>query len=77
MSVKVIFFGQLVDITGVNELTVDDIHETDRLIDRMQELYPGLKDMNYTFAVDKVLMSGNTSLKQNSTVAFMPPFSGG
>ena len=77
MSVNVIFFGQLVDITGVNEITVDDIRETDILINRVQKLYPGLRDMNYAYAVDKVVVTGNTPLKENSTVAFMPPFSGG
>ena len=77
MKVKIIVFGQITDITGRNEWTVEDMEDTDQLIEYMHANYPLLSRLQYRIAVDKNFIDSNTMLNENCTVAFLPPFSGG
>ena len=76
MSLKVILFGKLADIAG-NSVSVDDVADTDSLVNRLHKDYPALADAKYLIAVDKQVIKENTSLNSNSVVALLPPFSGG
>ena len=76
MQVKIIIFGQLTDITG-HSVSLENVTDTDNLVKTMNKLYPGLADKKYLVAVDKKIISENSLLKENSTVALLPPFSGG
>jgi len=75
-TVTIKVFGQLADITGRAEwqLQADD---TDDLQTQMQTLYPALRTKNYLIAVNKTLISENTILNNEDTVALLPPFAGG
>jgi sulfur-carrier protein len=77
MQVNLIIFGRLTDITGKNVIILSGIPDTDALVKQMHETYPALALNKYVLAVDRKIISGNTALKENSTVAMMPPFSGG
>jgi len=77
MKVRLLIFGQLTDETGASELTLEDLTDTDTLRQVLFERYPSLKTKNFTTAVNNKVISGNTILTDNSTVALMPPFSGG
>lgn len=77
MQINLIIFGRLTDITGKSTLTLTDISDTNALVKQLNELYPLLANNKYVMAVDRKIVSGNTILKENSTVALMPPFSGG
>jgi len=76
MQVNIIIFGQLTDIAG-NSLSLEGIADTDQLVNKLNELYPALADKKFVVAVDKKVISGNTVLTSNNTVALLPPFSGG
>ena len=76
MSIHIILFGQLADITG-NSVFVDNIADTDSLINKLHTAYPALAETKYAIAVNKQLITSNTSLNENSVVALLPPFSGG
>ena len=77
MGIKVILFGQLADMANRGELELDDIEDTQMLQSKVHELVPALATITYRIAVDKKLVMGNTALSNNSTVALLPPFSGG
>ena len=77
MTVKIMVFGLLAEITGTGNFEVNDVRDTDNLNDILQERYPALRNMKYSVAVDKMIIDNNTKLENNSTVALMPPFSGG
>lgn len=77
MKVNIIIFGQLVDITGDNHITVTDISDTDGLIAELNRIYPGLAEASYVVAVDSKVIPGNCKLTDMSTIALLPPFSGG
>jgi molybdopterin converting factor small subunit len=76
MSIKIILFGKLADIAG-NSVSVTNVADTDRLVDALHKDYPALANTKYVIAVDKQVIKENTILNNNSTVALLPPFSGG
>jgi molybdopterin converting factor subunit 1 len=75
--IEVIFFGQLTDSTGVSSVLVEDVANTETLIDVIKSRYPSLESSKYMVAVNNTMVTENTILTPGSKVAFMPPFSGG
>jgi len=76
MSVKIILFGKLADIVG-GSVSLDNVPDTDSLVDSLNKRYPELATTKYVVAVDKQVIKENTLLNNKSTVALLPPFSGG
>ena len=76
MQINIIIFGQLCDVLG-ESLLLNDVADTDSLTASLNEKYPELVDSKYMMAVNKKLVTGNTLLTNNSTVALLPAFSGG
>ena len=76
MNIKIIFFGKLSDIAG-SSVSVNDVTDTESLINALHKNYPALANTKYLIAVDKQVIRQNTILNNNSIVALLPPFSGG
>jgi molybdopterin converting factor small subunit len=76
MTTQIIIFGQLTDITG-DSLTFDNVPDTNTLVQELHNRFPLLAKAKYVIAVDKKLVQSNTPLSSESTVALLPPFSGG
>ena len=76
MKLEVLMFGQLADIVG-NSVIINNVADTDSLIHALHKSYPALAGSKYAIAVDKQVITSNTSLNENSVVALLPPFSGG
>jgi len=76
MPINVIIFGKLTDIAG-GSLALENITDTNSLVEELLNLYPALADTKYAIAVDKKVVYENTTLTENSIVALLPPFSGG
>ena len=76
MSVKIILFGKLADIGG-SSVSVANAADTDSLVISLNERYPEFATTKYVIAVDKQVIKENTVLTNKSTVALLPPFSGG
>jgi molybdopterin synthase sulfur carrier subunit len=77
MQVNIAIFGQLTDIITKDDLVIKDINDTNALIERLNKKYPELATIKYAIAVNKNMITNNTVLNDNDTVALMPPFSGG
>ena len=77
MAVNIIIFGQLTDITGEQNLVVSDVNDTDQLVAKLNEMFPGIAGAKFVIAVNKQVISENTILNNNSIIALLPPFSGG
>ncbi|MGN6490493.1 MAG: MoaD/ThiS family protein [Agriterribacter sp.] len=73
----VMFFGQLKEIAGNSFLQVENVRDTNELRLKLQSLFPRMAEMKYAIAVNKKIVSTNTIITQESTVALLPPFSGG
>ena len=77
MTVHIMLFGQLADITGVDKITVENSLDTDSMVKSLQNTYPALAQSTFVIAVNKKIISSNTLLTDQCTVALLPPFSGG
>jgi sulfur-carrier protein len=77
MKINILFFGQLVDITGTDTILVENLKDTDSLMNSLHQTYPALSQSKYLISVDKKIIELNTLLTDNCTVALLPPFSGG
>ena len=72
-----LIFGQLKDVTGTGTCKLSDVKDTDTMIAKLTQLYPGLREKKYLLAVEKDIVHENTPLQHNYTVAMLPPYSGG
>lgn len=77
MQINIIIFGQIADITGVNNITLENVADTNQLVEQLNSSYPSLASAKYAIAVDKKVIKENTPLINNNTIALLPPFSGG
>ena len=77
MKINILFFGQLTDIAGVGSITMDGITDTEMLTNALVKIYPELNETNYVLSVNNEVVTDNTILTENCTVALLPPFSGG
>ncbi len=77
MQIRILIFGQLTDVTNNSELVLDNIKDTDSLVKELNNRYPELAYAKYILAVDKLTIASNTVLNDGSTIALLPPFSGG
>jgi len=75
MTIKI--FGQLNDIIGGNVIEVENIADTDELVEQLEGKYPSLVNSKYRVAVNRKIIELNTALQQDAEVALLPPFSGG
>lgn len=77
MQVNIKLFGQLTDIVGTDSVTMENIQDMETLEKILHTIYPALLHSTFTMAVDKKIVSSNTILTDQCTVALLPPFSGG
>ncbi len=76
MKISVIVFGQLADLITEN-LVLENIADTDSLMETLYNTYPAFRESKFMIAVNKKLITVNTLLADKSTIALLPPFSGG
>lgn len=79
MKLIVLFFGGLVDVTGVSqkELTTDTLSDVKLLNAHLQSLYPILAKHKYKIALNQKIVEDAHLLQDGDEVAFLPPFAGG
>ena len=75
--VKIRFFGQLTDLTKTEKVLIEDIHDTDMMINKIMEMYPALATATFKVALNNKLVNDNIEITENSIISFLPPFSGG
>lgn len=74
---KILFFGQLVEVVGAKELIIEGITDIHTLISSLHQRFPLLAQAKYVIAVDQEVISNNRNLQEHNIIALMPPFSGG
>jgi len=77
MSLQIICFGSITDITGSANFSMPLVKDTDTLLVSIKEKFPALADRQFIIAVNAVTIQSNTLLEAGSNIAILPPFSGG
>lgn len=77
MKIEILFFGQLTDIVGCNSMLMDNPGNIAQLKAELFSKFPAMEKTKYTIALNNKLVIKDQSIPEDSTIAFMPPFSGG
>ena len=77
MEINILAFGQIRDITGHSSMKIGGVKNTNEVGQKLIELYPALRPLKYSLAVNKRIVQENTDLNDGDTVALLPPYSGG
>jgi len=77
MSIEVLFFGQLTDITGCSSLSMENPGTLNELKKQVLVKYPGLSQSKFVIAINNKISNEDELISNYSKIAFMPPFSGG
>jgi len=81
-TLKIRLFGILREKMDSDDLIIS-IHDTSislkKLRKYLEELYPslGLTEINFVFAVNKVICNEDINVKSSDEIAIIPPISGG
>jgi len=75
--INVLTFGAITEITGSRSFVMEEIDTTEELKKSLEDKYPLLKTVQYAIAVNKEIIHQHTILESDTTVAILPPFSGG
>lgn len=81
-TLKIRLFGILREKMDNDDLIIS-IHDTSislkKLRKYLEELYPslGLNEINFVFAVNKVICNEDINVKSSDEIAIIPPISGG
>lgn len=73
----VLFFGQLAEMAGLKELSIEDTKDTAALRSLLLLRFPALAEVVFKLAVNTIIIDKDIPLQANSTIALLPPFSGG
>jgi molybdopterin synthase sulfur carrier subunit len=80
MTITLKYFGLLADITQLKEEQFAFEEETisvSALKSKIENIYNNMQNTTYTIAVNQVISSLQTTIKDQDIVAFLPPFAGG
>lgn len=77
MEINLLAFGQIAEITGKSAWKITGVKDTNSLIENLEIQFPDLVKTNYSIAVNKKIIQGNTIINTEDTIALLPPFSGG
>ena len=71
------FYGVLAEIAGTRQTHLKNHDSLEKVKDHVHRQYPEMRKHNFIYAVNNRIASGNQDIGNGSTVALMPPFSGG
>lgn len=77
MEVNVLAFGKIADLMAAREWKMQGVSSTAEIREQLEATHPGLRGMSYLIAIDKKVVTSDTTLKDGAEVALLPPFSGG
>lgn len=77
MKKEIHIFGSLVDVIGANKITLEEIQDSDVLLNVLHQKFPLLVDKKMLIAIDKKIITSKTIFHSSSEIALLPPFSGG
>ena len=78
MHLKILFFGQLTDITQTTQMDLNVFVSTAFELDVfLKKEFPDFKNHKYQIAINQKIISTDINLNEGDEIAFLPPFSGG
>ncbi len=76
-QIKVLFFGALSELTGKQMEKIELLGGLDELLEIVKQMYPDIKNVKFTAAINQEINSSKKELSDGDEVALLPPFTGG
>lgn len=78
MNIQLKYFGMLAEIAGkeTEELTAE-VRTAGDIRKWVENRYAGIKEVNFSIAIDQQLSEEATKLHEHAEVALFPPYAGG
>lgn len=76
-KVSIQFFGMHTELIGENNIVMENVNNTDELMEKLIVVYPKLANQSYILAINNTIVKSNMDIMNDCNVACMPPFSGG
>jgi len=76
-KIKIELYGVLAEIAGSNAIELINVNDINAVKKELELKYPEVKEYNYFIAVNDKIINENRILKNEDSIAVMPPFSGG
>lgn len=79
MKLNVLYFGNLLDVTGKpsEEIEATGLTDIADLNEHLHAIYPTLAMQKYKVAVNQKIVDASQSIKDGDEIALLPPFAGG
>ncbi|MFN8210821.1 MAG: MoaD/ThiS family protein [Bacteroidales bacterium] len=77
MTVTVLFFGVLTEVTGTGTKFYNDARSIEDLKLRLADDFPEIVHYSFRISVNNELTDEDISLKDGDEIALLPPFAGG
>ena len=77
MQIKVLIFGSLIDVVGMQEILLTDVTDSADLEQKLINNHPAMKEQKYAISINHEIIKRETALQENDEVAIIPPFQGG
>ncbi len=77
MTVNVLFFGALVDVTKASSMQINDIANSEEIIEMLHKKFPLLCHYKFSVALNQNFLTDAAPLNNGDELALMPPFAGG
>jgi molybdopterin converting factor small subunit len=77
MQVKVLFFGVLVEVTGIGCKYYSDAGSIGALKIMIQDEFPEIVHYNFRISLNNEIINSDPDLKDGDEIALLPPFAGG
>ncbi len=74
---KILLFGNLVEIVGTHELTFPYVQDSESLLEALYTKYEILRSQVFSIAINNNIIFEKTQIDNRDEVALLPPFSGG
>jgi sulfur-carrier protein len=77
MEVKVLFFGVIAEVTGINYKNYMKVNSLNQLMLRIKDDFPDVANYNFRMSINNEIIDNDQLLKDGDEVALLPPFAGG
>jgi molybdopterin synthase sulfur carrier subunit len=77
MTVNILFFGALVEVTKVSSMVLNDVTKSDDVIELLHKKFPLLCHYKFSLALNQNFLTDNETLHDGDELALLPPFAGG
>ncbi len=74
---KILLFGELIDMTKSSVVEIDAVNNIDAMIKVMNDKFPAIHQCKYKVAVNGTIAQNNILLNEDDEIALLPPFAGG